>query len=92
VEQLDDQPFIDPDDIAKLKRIQRLKLMLPVRNVALKSEGTLTASVRKAIYDFFCRSMDDGKLIESLSWFLFEGIRRGRAVLDTGELPGMQDS
>ncbi|MHB1424098.1 MAG: DNA double-strand break repair nuclease NurA [Gemmataceae bacterium] len=72
LEQLDDQPFIDPDDIAKLKRIQRLKLMLPVRNVALKSEGTLTASVRKAVYDFFCRSMDDGKLIESLSWFLFE--------------------
>src|SRR5262249_1573032 len=72
LEQLDDQPFIDPDDIAKLKRIQRLKLILPVRNVALKSEGTLTASVRQRVYDFFCRAMDDGKLIESLSWFLFE--------------------
>jgi hypothetical protein len=72
LEQLDDQPFIDPDDIAKLKRIQRLKLMLPVRNVALKSEGTLTQSVRKAVFDFFCRAMDDGKLIETLRWFLFE--------------------
>jgi hypothetical protein len=72
LEQLDDQPFIDPDDIAKLKRIQRLKLMLPVRNVALKSAGTLTQSVRKAVYDFFCRAMDDGKIIESLRWFLFE--------------------
>jgi hypothetical protein len=72
LEQLDDQPFIDPDDIAKLKRIQRLKLMLPVRNVALKGEGTLTQSVRKAVYEFFCQAMDDGKLIETLSWFLFQ--------------------
>jgi NurA domain len=72
LEQLDVQPFIDPDDIAKLKRIQRLKLMLPVRNVALKSEGTLTHSVRKAVFDFFSRAMDDGKLIETLRWFLFE--------------------
>src|SRR5262245_10960737 len=28
LEQLTDQPFIDPDDMAKLKRIQRLKLVL----------------------------------------------------------------
>jgi hypothetical protein len=72
LEHLDDQPFIDPDDIAKLKRIQRLKLILPVRNVALKSAGTLTRSVRKGVYDFFCRAMDDGKLIETLRWFLFQ--------------------
>jgi hypothetical protein len=72
LEELDDQPFIDPDDIAKLKRIQRLKLLLPARNVALKRAGTLTQSVRKAVYDFFCRAMDDDKIIESLRWFLFE--------------------
>jgi hypothetical protein len=77
LEQLDEQPFIDPDDIAKLKRIQRLKLMLPVRNVALKTEGTLTQSVRKAVYEFFCRAMDDGKLIETLRWFLFEEYAAG---------------
>lgn len=72
LEQLGDQPFIDPDDISKLKRIQRLKLLLPVRNVALKTEGSLTRSVRKAVYDFFCRAMEDGRLIESLCWFLFQ--------------------
>jgi hypothetical protein len=72
LEQLDEQPFIDPDDIARLKRIQRLKLVLPVRNVALTAEGGLTRSVRRAIYDFFCTAMDDGPLIETLRWFLFE--------------------
>jgi hypothetical protein len=72
LEELDEQPFIDPDDIAKLKRIQRVKLILPVRNVALKAEGNLTRSVRRAVYDFFCKAMDGGKLIETLRWFLFE--------------------
>lgn len=72
LDQLDEQPFIDPDDIAKLKRIQRVKLILPVRNVALRAEGSLTRSVRRAVYDFFCKAMDDGRLIETLRWFLFE--------------------
>lgn len=90
LEQLDDQPFIDPDDIAKLKRIQRLKLMLPVRNVALKSEGTLTKSVRKAVYDFFCRAMDDGKLIESLRWFLFEEYAGGVSSWTLASCPACQ--
>lgn len=72
LEELDQQPFIDPDDIAKLKKIQRLKLLLPVRNVSLKSEGSLTKSVRKAVYDFFRKAMDDGRLIETLRWFLYE--------------------
>lgn len=72
LEQLEEQPFIDPDDIAKLKRIQRLKLILPVRNVALKSEGTLGRSIRRAVYDFFCQNMDDGRLIDTLRWFIFQ--------------------
>ncbi|HBI46863.1 MAG TPA: NurA domain-containing protein [Planctomycetales bacterium] len=72
LEELEDQPFIDPDDIAKLKKIQRLKLVLPVCNVALKNETTLTRSVRRAVFDFFCRNMDDDRLIETLRWFIFQ--------------------
>jgi hypothetical protein len=87
LEELDDQPFIDPDDIAKLKRIQRLKLMLPVRNVALKHAGTLTQSVRTAVYDFFCRAMDDGRLIESLRWVLFEEYAGGVASWTLASCP-----
>jgi hypothetical protein len=87
LEQLDEQPFIDPDDIAKLKKIQRLKLLLPVRNVALKSEGTLTKSVRKAVYDFFCKAMDDGRLIETLRWFLYEEYSGGVAAWTLASCP-----
>ncbi len=75
VEDLDDleeQPFIDPDDMSKLKRIQRLKLVLPVRNIAFKEENTLTGSVRRAVHDFFRQKMDDERLADTLSWFIFQ--------------------
>src|SRR6059058_307383 len=72
LEGLEKQPFIDPEDMAKLKRIERLKLALPIRNVALKDQPTLTASVRVALYDFFAQEMDDTSLLETLKWFVFE--------------------
>lgn len=72
LEGLEEKPFIDPEDIARLKRIERLKLTLPVRNVALKDQPTLTASVRVALYDFFAQKMDGTSLLETLKWFVFE--------------------
>ncbi|MCA1717932.1 MAG: NurA domain-containing protein [Actinobacteria bacterium] len=69
---LEEQPFIDPDDMSKLKRIQRLKLVLPVRNIAFKEESTLTGSVRRAVHDFFRQKMDDERLADTLSWFIFQ--------------------
>lgn len=72
LEGLEKQAFIDPEDMAKLKRIERLKLALPVRNVALKEELSVTASVRATLYEFFAREMDGTSLLESLRWFLFE--------------------
>lgn len=72
LEDLEEQPFIDPDDMSKLKRIQRLKLALPVRNITFKDESTLTNSVRRAIHDFFRQKMDDERLADSLRWFVFQ--------------------
>lgn len=72
LETINEQAFIDPDDMAKLKNIQRLKFTLPVRNVRKKAESTLTASVRRSLYDFFRQKMDDGSLMDTLRWFLFQ--------------------
>jgi hypothetical protein len=72
LEHLATQPFIDPDDIQELKKIQRIKLTIPVRNVTVKPEKTLTASIRKTIYGFFKNELDDGCLIETLKWIVFE--------------------
>lgn len=85
LENLAVQPFIDPDDIQKLKQIQRIKLTLPVRNVTLKGETTLIESVRKTIYRFFMDEVDEGRLIETLKWLVFEEFD---ARLDTWTLAG----
>jgi hypothetical protein len=79
LEGLDQQPFIDPDDMAKLKRIQRLKLTLPMRNITYGEQSTLTHSVRHALYRFFMQSLDGESLMETLRWFLFEEYRPGGA-------------
>jgi hypothetical protein len=72
LEGLDRQQFIDPEDMAKLKQIQRYKLTLPVRNITLKGEANLTNSVRRVLYDFFCSNPDDYRFIDTLRWFIFK--------------------
>ena len=72
LESLEQSPFIDPEDMGKLKRIQRIKLTLPVKNVTLKGSETLTNSIRLAVYNFFKQEVDEGQLLETLRWFLFE--------------------
>jgi hypothetical protein len=72
LESLSQQPFIDPEDIARLKQIQRMKFVMPIRNVALQGQGTLTDSVRFAVYRFFQQRMADGCLMESLRWLIFQ--------------------
>jgi hypothetical protein len=71
LERLEASPFIDPEDMARLRTIQRRKLILPIRNVTLKGATTLTHSVRRALYDFFSHGEDDTPVIDSLRWFLY---------------------
>lgn len=66
------QPFIGPEDIQKLKRIQRIKLILPIRNITIAGEKTVKSSVRRTLYRFFMEDVDDGRLIETLKWLVFE--------------------
>ena len=66
------QAFIDPEDIAKLKNIQRLKLTIPTKNITFDGQRSLTHSVRKALYDFFMDEPKGEPLIETLRWFIFE--------------------
>ena len=74
LKQIDEQPFIEPSDMAKLNQIQRFKLTLPIKNVALKGKSTLTHSVRQAVYNFFAQASEPGslRLIDTLAWFVFQ--------------------
>ncbi len=75
LDRLEKQAFVDPDDMSRLKRIQRLKLAIPVRNLSLATEPSLTASVRRAVFGFFMSAFE-GNLIETLRWFVFEEYHR----------------
>lgn len=66
------KPFIDPEDIAKLKEIQRLELVLPTKNIYLTNENSLIDSVRKTVFDFFLNNPCDDKFIDTLRWLIFE--------------------
>jgi len=72
LEKISTQAFIEPEDMAKLKQIERLPFTLPVKNFTYKSEPTLTHSVRRVMYDFFTKKNDDEKLIDTLKWFIFQ--------------------
>ena len=79
--QLDRQRFLAPEDMQKLKQIERYKFVLPTRGVRKKGESSLVTSVRHAVYDFFAadRGGEKSPFLETTRWFLF---RRWKASPD----------
>ncbi|MFD3325226.1 hypothetical protein [Streptomyces sp. NPDC058701] len=69
--QLDRETFIAPEDLAKLKKIQRFQLALPTRNISRNGLG-LQDSIRLTLHEFLARPVDEGKsLYDTLRWLLF---------------------
>jgi hypothetical protein len=85
-------PFIDPDDISRLKQIERLQLTLPLRNVQLKGEPTLTASVRRAVYEYFRQKLEDRELIETIRWLLFQEYGNGADTWTLSNCPTCRET
>lgn len=82
LEKISIKPFIDPEDISKLKNIQRIKLSIPTKNIMLANENSLIDSVRKAIFDFFIKESNGNNFIETLKWFIFEEYNTGVSELN----------
>src|SRR5262249_41206830 len=73
LEELDQQPFIAPEDLAKLKHIQRYTLVMPTKNVS-RTGRSLQLTVRETLQEFFeARPHDDPPLLDALRWILFRG-------------------
>jgi hypothetical protein len=69
--ELDKQPFVAPEDIARLKNIQRFSLVLPTRNIS-RAGQSLTDSVRATLHDFFTTAHGGDKpLVGTLRWIIF---------------------
>jgi hypothetical protein len=70
---LHNQPFIDPEDMAKLRNIQRFPFVLPTKNIRSNNCETLTHSVRWSLFKFFTTSHDGEKpFVLALRWLLFQ--------------------
>lgn len=70
--EMEEKPFIDPDDFSKLQNMQRMKLVVPTKGVTFKDEIDLINSVRISIYNFFVDNIENQGLIKALKWLIFE--------------------
>lgn len=71
---LDAQQFIFPEDLQRLKKIERFSLAMPTRNVCLKGESGLVASFRRTLHEFVEQPRpSDSRLGDTLRWLLFRG-------------------
>lgn len=75
---LDTKRFIAPEDLHKLKQIERYTLVLPTKGIRHNTQPSLAATIRRAVYDFFekKRGPEGDQLLASLKWFLFRRWKR----------------
>jgi hypothetical protein len=78
--QIDVSAFIAPEDMAKLRNVERLKLALPTKNLCFKDETSLKGTILKAIFEFFSKNKlgERDSLIDTLSWFIFHKYKQGK--------------
>lgn len=69
LKELDRSPFIAPEDMAKLKSLQRYSLVLPSKAVRAPGADSFKAGVRRTIQDFM--SEKHPELMGALQWLLF---------------------
>lgn len=69
---LSKQSFIAPEDMTRLKNIERLKLALPMRGIRLEKETSFKSSVRRTIFEFFSNNVGETSLAETLAWLVFQ--------------------
>ena len=75
---LDTKRFIAPEDLQRLKQIERYTLVLPTKGIRDSAQPSLAATIRRAIHDFFqkTRGPEGDQLATSLRWFLFRRWKR----------------
>jgi hypothetical protein len=71
LDHLKDEPFISPDAMSKLKELDRLKLALPIKNIATKQAQSLKLSIRTHLFEFFKKQNGHIRWLDTLNWFIF---------------------
>ncbi len=81
---LDDQPFIGPEDMARLKNLTRFNLSVPTKAVRAKGASRFSEGVRKTIHEFLFGKQKE--LGTALQWLLFRGWLP-RSQMQTWDVP-----
>ena len=86
---LKEKPFIDPEDFSKLQNIQRIKLVVPTKGIALDDEIDFLSSVRRTIYEFIISQPEKNGFMDALKWLIFEEYKttNGRDVWHLATCP-----
>lgn len=70
LQDIDLQPFIAPEDMAKLKNLKRFTLVLPTKAVRAPGVDTFRVGVRRTIQSFMADKQPE--LLRALQWLLFQ--------------------
>jgi hypothetical protein len=81
---LDDQPFIGPEDMARLKNLSRFSLSVPTRAVRAKGAARFSEGVRRTVHEFLFSKQKE--LGTALQWLIFRGWM-SREQMQTWEVP-----
>jgi hypothetical protein len=75
--ELDQMPFIGPDDMARLRSIQRYSLAFPTKLVRYRQSPTFSEGFRRRVHEFLAQG--DGHLLAALAWLIHRGWRNRNA-------------
>jgi hypothetical protein len=67
--EVDRQPFIGPEDMAKFKNIHRYTAVVPVKGVRAPGAKSFAMGVRQAVHNFLAK--EEPELLKALQWLLF---------------------
>lgn len=81
---LESTPHVAPEDMQKLKNIERLKLPIASRGARRKDCLNLKDSVRKTLFEFMARERlgEDDSLLDTLAWLIFRRYKAARSADD----------
>jgi NurA domain-containing protein len=70
LQELDESPFIGPEDMARLKNLERYSVSVPSKTVLAGGAKTFSEGVRATIHEFLANDKR-AELLEALRWLLF---------------------
>lgn len=67
--EVNSQPFIGPEDMARFRNLERYSLVLPIKGVRAGGDVSFAAGVRRSVHSFMATTHPE--LLVALRWLLF---------------------